>query len=393
MTTGMHKHLNASGGQGRLPFNLTIIAGRQHIDALQAIDDARLIRGAQMIALELDEDIGAAHLPSSGVVVVQIDPQVPSSMRRLEAIHHIQPLLPVVVALEKTDLRLVRTLIREGVSDAISLPLQAEELLHAAATACEQVAQDSHLAPVVAVVRPLGGGGATTLVTHLAARLAAEGAATCLIDLDVQVGRVADVLGLSPRRTVSDLLDANQAIDATLFEAVVSRHSSGLAVIAAPAEILPIEAIDTGQVLHLIEQARRQFEFVFLDMPANLTNWSLSLLTVADEIMLLAEQNLASLRQTKRLLDLFRTVGLDDARVSLIVNRAHKKLFGAISTGAIEDTLQREVKGVLRLDEPNVQVAQDQGKLVDELRPKSSYAADIAALALELKARLARGHG
>ncbi len=375
----------------RLQKDLTVIAASRFIAPLQGQGAGSLLKGARLVTLEPAEELTPALLPAGGVLVVEIDPAVPSSMARVEQIRGWSPNLALVVALEATDLRLVRTLVRGGVLDVVSLPLQEDEVLQAVLSAAEIDTSEAGLAPVMAIGRPLGGGGATTLTTHLAASFADSGYACCLIDLDIQSGRATEVLGLSPRRTLTDLLDAGTAIDETLLDAVVQRHSSGLNVIAAPSEIIPIESVDLEQILRIIGLARRRFAHVFLDMPASLTNWSLSLLAAANEIILVTEQSISSLRQGRRLLNLFGSVGIEDATVSVVVNRAQNKLFGTINTSDVEQALGKPVLGVLRPDEANIKVAQDQGLLVHEVRGKSGYAADIARLADKIRARMAEG--
>jgi pilus assembly protein CpaE len=375
----------------RVRGDLTLIVAPRFMDMASSGAAAGLFDGARKISLALTEELTSALVPASGVVVVQVDPTVPSSMARIEKLRACNPELSVIVALEKTDLRLVRTLIRGGVSDAISLPFEEDELLQAVLAAAEQVKEESRLAPLVAVVRPLGGGGATTLVTHLAASFAEAGHTSCLVDLDVQLGRATEVLGMAPRRTVADLLDAGSAIDLTLLNAVIQRHASGLSVIAAPSEIIPIESVDRDQLNRVLDLVRSQHDFVFVDLPASLTNWSLSLLANADEILLVTEQGLSSLRQAKRLLDLFRSVAIEDTSVSLVVNRAQKKLFGSINTSDVEQALGKGILGVLRPEDRDIMVAQDQGLLVQEIRGKSGYAADVRALVEKIHERTAMG--
>lgn len=368
----------------RVRRDLTVFVARELIDRSGLRVGTGLLGDARMVPLGIADEITPAMVPNSGVVVVQVDPTVPSSMRRIETLRVANPELSIIVALEQTDLRLVRTLIRSGVSDAISLPIAEDELLQAILAVAEQAKDETRNAPLIAVVRPLGGGGATTFVTHLAAAFAEDGHNSCLIDLDLQLGRATEVLGMAPRRTVTDILDAGLAMDETLLDAVIQRHGSGLNVIAAPSEIIPIEAVSRDQVLRMLDLVRNQHDYVFVDLPASLTNWSLSLLAQADAILLLTEQGLSSLRQAKRLLGLFQSVGIDEAVVSVVVNRAHNKLFGAINTSAVEEALGKDIFGVLRPDDSNIKVAQDQGLLVHEARGKSGYAGDVRALKQKL---------
>jgi pilus assembly protein CpaE len=377
---------------------LTVIAASEQIEALRAARGAPWLEDANLLPLDLDQEITDAHLLGSGIVVLHVDPAVPRSMDRIEKVRALRPDLPQIVAIESADLRLVRTLVRQGVADVVALPLAPEELLQVAIAVMEvQAASDESrtaLAPLVAVTRARGGSGATTLVTHLAAAFA-DGHRTepnvCIVDLDIQFGRVAEVLGLAPRRDLHDLLEAGVRVDESYIGSVAVAHSSGVAVIAAPQEIVPLESLDAAHLRRALEVARRKYDFVFLDFPANLTNWALTILTEATGIVMVVEQNLASLRQAKRRLDLFRNVGIDPRTVSVVVNRAERKLFGSISLADVEQALGRDVFASLHLDAQNLAIAQDQGKLVGEVRSKSSYATDVARLADALRARIDRG--
>lgn len=390
MEMGDRLRKGAGVSSARVRRDLTLFVAPQFIEIKGLGAATNLLSDARLVPLDLADELTPMLVPNGGVVVVQVDPTVPSSMRRIETLRARNPELSVIVALEKTDLRLVRTLIRGGVSDAISLPFDGDELLQAVLAAAEQPNEETRLAPLVAIVRPLGGGGATTLVTHLAASFAEAGHASCLIDLDVQLGRATEVLGVNPRRTVADLLDAGTAIDATLLNAVIQHHKSGLALISAPSDIIPIESIDRDQLHRVLELVRCQHDFVFVDLPASLTNWSLSLLAQADEIILVTEQGLSSLRQAKRLLGLFRSVGIDDEAVSVVVNRAQNKLFGSINTSDVEQALGKGILGVLRPDDSNIKVAQDQGLLVHEVRGKSGYSSDVRGLAQKIRDRIGK---
>src|SRR5690606_30594492 len=144
----------------RLPAPLTVIAASEHIDALTADREAPWLEDVALIPLGLPDTITDTHLAGAGILVVQIDPAVPASMRRIERVRQLRPDLPQVVALESANISLVRTLLREGVADVVSLPLSFEELLQAAVTVMESRApqpevQDT-LAPLVAVARTPG---------------------------------------------------------------------------------------------------------------------------------------------------------------------------------------------------------------------------------------------
>lgn len=394
-----HDRQATSGKEYRLrfPAPLTVVAASEQIDALRAAKGAPWIEDARLVPLALHQPIEATDIAQASVLVLHVDPAVVPSMKRIAQVRSLRPDLPTIVALESTDIGLVRTLLRQGVSDVIGLPLQPEELLQAALAVSETNAApdkaNAGLAPLIAVARALGGGGATTLVTHLAAALAADGQnrRVCIVDLDIQFGRVAEVLGLQPRRTLADLLEAHTRVDDAFLKSVATAHASGVDVIAAPQDIVPLEAIDVEKLRRTLEIARREYDYVFVDTPSNLTHWSLSLLSEAQGVLMVVEQSLASLRQARRRLDLFDSVGIDRQMVSVIVNRVERRLFSTISLSDVAHALNHDVLCGLQLDLQNIGLAQDQGLLVGDVRSKSPYAADIRKLTGMIQQRFAAG--
>lgn len=376
---------------------LTVLASSEQLAQLKSAPGAAWTEDAQLVPLELDEPLSTDKLNGAGIVVVHVDPEVPSSMERIAQIHSVAPDVPQIVALGNADIGLARTLVREGVSDIVELPLNPEELLQVAIAVMETRDRDENatvsLAPVITVTRALGGGGATTLVTHLAeafARRYPGDRETCLIDLDVQYGRAADVLGLAPRRTLADLLSSGDRLDPAVLRSVAAKHDSGLEVVAAPHQIDPLEAIKHSQIKRVIDLARREYDYVLLDMPSNLANWTLAVLAQSDAILLVVDQSIASLRQARRRIELFKSVGIDKRIISVAVNRVERKLFGTISMSDIEETLGLPVSAKLHLDPQSIVPAQDQGVMARQIRSKSPFAADVEQLTDELAERFDR---
>ena len=373
---------------------ITIVASGEYVDALQASVGSSWISDANFIAVDANDPIPEARINPSGIIVFEVDPKAPRSMDRISQLHAMRPGMPQIVAMKDVDLKLVRTLVREGVADVVALPFSAEEILQTVVAVLEtrtsQTTQEVELAPVIAVTRAVGGSGATTIASHLAASLAADQAkpSVCIFDLDIQSGRLAEVLGFTPRRTLSDLLEAGRRIDGALLHTVAERHASGVSVISAPNEIIPIEAVKAEDLDRILDCARAEFDYVILDLPSNLTNWTLNVLAKADSVVMVVEQTLASLRQARRRLDLFRTLGLDHRLISLVVNKTEKKLFGSISLGDVEQALGRPVTASVSLDLATLAAAQDQGVLAGSVKRKSPFVSDIGNLAEVIAARV-----
>ena len=362
---------------------------------LTRLQDASTASFPGLRSLSLDN---AAQLPERlpsdvSLLVIEVDPHEPASIQRVGLIRERWPELPVVAAIEGASVSLVRTLLHQGISDVVALPFDVEELLqvclNVAASSKTTVSRSAALAPTVAVVRSTGGCGATTIATHLAADFAEHGNSprgAAIVDLDLQVGSVAEYLGLVPRASFSDLLGAEGRLDEELLRSVAIDAGNGLSVVAAPETIMPLESIDTDDLLRIIRLLRRQFGYVVLDLPASWTNWTLSAVTAADAIVLVVELNVSSVRQAQRRLELFRTVGVEEQAIKIVINRVENRLFRTIGFDDIAKALRHPIENTISLDTQALGAAQTQGVLVSKAARKSRFAADIARLGESLRA-------
>jgi len=384
----------------RFPERLTIVGSQEYIDQLIATLGQQDAAELSLIALSTEEQLPEAVLKAASCIVVEVDPKAPESLDRLEAIRMAAPRLPRIAAIAGANVSLVRTLIKQGVADVVSLPFDPDEILQASISAAEDEARPvtvpGKIAPVIAVVRSVGGSGATTIATHLANELGSSPSATrgaCLVDLDVQFGSAAAMLGLTPRRNLHDLLVAGERMDGSFLRAVAVEKNKNLSFIAAPDEIVPLETIETDYLLRMIDIAKAEFDYVVLDMPSNWTSWNLSTVLAADEILMVVELNIASLRQAKRRIELFRSFGVEGSKISVVVNRVEKKLFRTIGLDDVAKTLRQDVLTGITKEPDLLQNAQDQGLFVNQLQRKSKFGADIARLAGIVADRVKRRRG
>ncbi len=349
---------------------------------LEAVDAGSL--PILLATIEPDAEVSADALDNACILVLEIAPELPASLERLSAIRQLHPKLPVIAAVRDANLALVRTLLKQGVRDVVSLPLPHAELVEILREVSVQLdvqqAAEVKQGQLITVMKSIGGVGATTVATHLASELAMQstGRGVCVIDLDLQFGDAASYLGLSNQLSIADLLVAGSRIDSDLLRSVVSTTPQGLNVIAAPADMMPIEAVSADQILRLIDLARTEYDYVVLDLPTNWTNWTLSLVARSTAIFLIIELSVASLRQAKRQLQLLVNQGISGDHISIVANRVEKKLFRSIDLDSAAQALGHPVELSIHNDYPLVRAAHDQGVLIQEIRSKSKIVGDIA---------------
>src|SRR4051794_27301767 len=276
--------------------------------------------------------IDPADLSAAAAAVIQVDPDTPASVKRFQKLAQSTE-TPLIAAAYDPPLALVRALVRSGAHDVVPLPLSIEDLEASIGPLREEIrkstrAAETSRAKLVTVIKGLGGIGATALTSQVAIRFAeheaARGREACLIDLDVQFGDVAFQLGLQPKLSLADLLEAGARLDGSLVRATTTEHQSGLKVIAAPPEMMPLEGVSSEHLTQIVDLATREFGTVFVDLPTNWTNWSLSLVARSDLVLLVTEMSVAGLNRAKRQLNLLDSQDLGNIDVRVVVNRFDK---------------------------------------------------------------------
>lgn len=365
--------------------------------------DASSLAGAEaagfplhITVISLTDFIDPEELSNAAAAVIQVDPDSPASVKRFQKLAR-NSSTPLIAAAYDPSLTLVRALVRAGAHDVIPLPLAIDELETSLAPIREQmIARQQHLAmsnaKLVSFIKSVGGVGATALASQLAVRFAAEeashGRQACLIDLDVQFGDAAFQLGLRPKLSIADLLEAGSRLDSDLLRAAITEHPSGLKVIAAPPEMMPLEGISSDQVVELVDLARREFGTVFVDLPANWTNWSLSLLARSDLVLLITELTIPSLHRAKRQLDLMRTQELGDLPLRVVANRFEKSALRTVKAADVAEVLGHELSYTVANEPALMRTAIDQGIPIGEVKRRSAVGRDIDSLSVAVAAAL-----
>jgi pilus assembly protein CpaE len=328
------------------------------------------------------------ELSKALVAIIQVDADNAASIKRFQKLAGIVS-TPLIAGVYEPPLALVRSLVRTGAHDVIPLPASVEEIESSLALLKEELAKRKDVAAastgkLVSVIKSVGGVGATALTSQLAIRYVHNEARrerdVCLIDLDLQFGDVAFQLGLRPKFSLLDLLEAGSRLDGELLRATCTEHPSGLKIIAAPGDMMPIEGMPTDHLLRIIELARREFDTVFVDLPTNWTNWSLSVVAQSDLALLITEQTVAGINRAKRQLTLLESQDLSNVEVRVIVNRFEKSLARTVRPADVRNALGRDVAYTIANDFPLMRSAIDRGVPIDELKRKSALGKDLDAL-------------
>ena len=340
--------------------------------------------------------IDPEEISSSAAAVVQVDPDTPSSVKRFQKLASTVS-TPLIAAAYDPPLALVRSLVRSGAHDVVPLPLSIEDLEASIAPLADEAvkrgaAAGAGNAKVISIIKGVGGAGATALASQLAIRFAqseaAHGREACLIDLDVQFGDVAFQLGLKPKLSLADLLDAGTRLDGSLLRATTTDHAGGLKVIASPDEMMPLEGVSSEHLMEIVDLATREFGTVFFDLPTNWTNWSLSLVARSDLVLLVTELTVAGLNRARRQLKLLESQDLNNLDVRVIANRWDKSQTRTIRPSDVHEALGQDIAYTVTNDFPLMRAAIDRGVPISDIKRRSAIAKDLDVLDTGIAAAL-----
>jgi pilus assembly protein CpaE len=228
-----------------------------------------------------------------------------------------------------------------------------------------------------------GGTGSTSVVTNVGVELhRLTGKKTLLVDLDLELGEIASLLGVKPRFHFVDLVRNFHRMDADLLPSYIESHESGVQVLSAPFEPEIAEEVTGEEIARILGFLRRHYDYVLVDTSKSLGPPALAALQMADPIFLITNLDVPSLRNLKRCLPVLDKVTAGDAaRLRLVVNRLNPKSLVRIQD--LEEALGIEVYWTLSNDYETVIHSISTGQPL-VLHGGSRYAEQLKEMARDL---------
>ncbi len=348
-------------------------------------------RIAQELALKFadfgEEQIRALRHAAPDLLLVDLedDPDVGVKLIQFLAESHAgQRVLAFGPSLSQS---LLLAAMRAGVSDYLQKPVEPDAL----AAALQRVivllgrATESARKPgqVFSVFGAKGGTGATTLATNLAIVLhRLTGKRTLLVDLDLELGEVAVLLGVRPRFNLVDMVQNFHRMDAGLLASYIEQHQSGVHLLSAPFHPERSEIASADEIRKIIQFLKLHYEYVIVDTPKSFAPTTLAAFDQSELVLLMVALDLPSLRNVQRGLPLLKRVlprGLEQTR--LIVNRYQPD--EEIGLKEVEQTLGLKVFWTLSNDYEAVIRSINAGKPI-VLNGSSKYTKDVKALGAQI---------
>ncbi len=249
----------------------------------------------------------------------------------------------------------------------------------------------AHANGVIIATQGLAGGtGATTLAVNLAWELAniskTKSPSVCLIDLDLQFGSASTYLDLPRRDAVYELLSDTESMDSESFGQALQKYEDTMSVLTAPTEILPLDIIGSEDVDRILSVASRHYDFVVVDMPTTIVQWTETVLNAAHVYFAMLEIDMRSAQNTIRMKRALQAEDLPFEKLRYVMNRAPKftDLSGKARVKRMAESLDVSIDVLLPDGGKQIMQSGDHGQPLAQLANKNPLRKEIAKLAQSL---------
>lgn len=192
---------------------------------------------------------------------------------------------------------------------------------------------------MIAVCSAKGGIGRTVLAVNLAVALSKNNIQVGIMDGDFQFGDVSLALDLHPTFTIKDVVEGLETLDAFALAGYLIHHSSGVRVLAAPDRPEYADLVTHEVINRVCDYLLAQQDYLIVDTGVGLSEKSLQLIEKADQVFLVTNLEMATIKNTKLMLETMELLGLKE-KVQVIVNRSTME--SVIQASDVSDILGEE---------------------------------------------------
>jgi pilus assembly protein CpaE len=320
--------------------------------------------------------------PTPSLLIVESLDQAAQLLDQLGQLAEVcDPGTKVIVVGAANDISLYRELMRRGVSEYLVPPLGPLQLI-AAITALYADPAQPFIGRQIAFCGAKGGSGSST-VAHNVAHLISErmGANTVLVDLDLAFGTAGLDFNQDPLHGIADALSQPDRLDPVLMERMMARCGDHLSLFAAPANVDRDYDISPETYEEVAHKIRASTPYVVLDLPHAWSAWKRRMLVTSDDVVLVVEPDLASLRNAKNIVDLVRAARPNDAPPRVVLNKVGVPMRPEIPVKDFGEALGLPPSMIISFDAKLFGQAANNGQMIAEVGPKSKQAEALDTLA------------
>lgn len=264
--------------------------------------------------------------PVPDIVVLDISEERKSYFAFAAHLRQVRPTVRIIACslLQQPDPEWLLQAMRIGIREFLPKPVNPTKLRET----LERFLQESEATSsrsdekLIVVMGSKGGVGTSTVVVNLGVQLAQNTKKrVALLDFARPVGHVSLLLDLQPQFSLRDAIENLDRLDSHFFGGLLTRHKTGLEVLAGTAHPEEWDRIPVAALVRLVNVAQSTFDFVLIDYGSVYsTEWG-SILRLVPIVLLVAEANVPALWTLERHLSATTALGFDASRIHIVINR------------------------------------------------------------------------
>ncbi len=336
------------------------------------------------------------------VVIMDINMPDMDGITATETIRRNLPYTQIVILSVQGDPNYMRRAMLAGARDFLTKPPPVDDLISAIRRAGKMAQDERAKTPsravlgatgslssssslitggkVIAVYSPQGGTGCTTVAVNLAMALHNDETPVIIVDGNLQFGDIAVFLNEQGRNSIADLAPRVDELDPDIIEEVAITHAnSGVKILSSPSRPENAEGITGEQFLKILNYLRRLFSYIVVDTSSILTDPTLAAIDASDLVILMTNQDIPSIKNSRLFLDLAEILKINRKRIVFIMNRFDRRI--GITPEKVGESFKHPISAVLPLDERVVIPSINRGRpfiLDDKSRPISRAVLSLA---------------
>jgi pilus assembly protein CpaE len=273
----------------------------------------------------------------------------------------------VVVIGSDDDVAPYRELVRRGVSDYVIGPVDTLDVVRSICglfSASEAVA----VGRIIAIVGAKGGVGASTVAHNVAWSIARDLALdSVVIDLDLAFGTAGLDYNQDPLQGVANAVYSPDRLDTAVMERLLSKCTDHLSLLAAPATLDRVYDFGAEAFDSIFDTLRMTTPCIVLDIPHQWSGWTKRALVGADEILIVAEPDLANLRNAKNMLNLLKAARPNDRPPLYCLNQVGMPRRPEIEVREFAKAIESQPIAAIPFDSRMFGTAANNGQMIAEI--------------------------
>nr|WP_314262646.1 AAA family ATPase [uncultured Devosia sp.] len=378
----------------RLIPRITIQAFCEHSQTAQLVESAIHDRRMSKVALTTHNGgiDGAVETyksnPTPNLIIVEtaLSPEeIPAALEKLADVCDAST--RVVVLGHVNDVLLYRDLIRSGISEYIVLPATAQQIV-SAITDLFASANSAPIGRTVGFVSAKGGAGGSTVAHNVAWAIAtALRQDNLIIDMDLAFGTAGLNFNQDPPHGIADALSANQKVDQTMLDRLMSKAANHINLLTAPVTLDRTYDFEEREFEQVLELCQATMPVVVLDIPHAWNAWVRQTLATVDEVVIVAEPDLASLRNAKNLADTVRALRPTESAPCLVLNKVGMPRRPEINSSEFASSVECQLLGQIPFDAQLFGTAANNGQMIAEVSANNKINDIYRAISMHVTGR------